>query len=238
MEDCGLPICGNPAVSVEIRRRCARRSHRAGARDATTGAPASAVREGSRAPVGSGVDPGRRCACIESGRTSRPLSPVAPPRGRAMPAVSEGFRSGLRRDHEMSQNVTLPSRCRDVTRGHDLGSGRHRPPGSRASVRDRIRGGASAPVLWRRAAARPSAATTREAPPCPEPLQRCQDSTGPRDITESRRDGDPGPVLSFPCPHRVFRGPDPARRPVSKRGRNGANKANLLGDLSVYQSSS
>jgi hypothetical protein len=120
-----------------------------------------------------------------------------------MPAVSEGSRGGLRRDHGRSRDVTLSGRCRDVTRGHDPGSGRHRPPGSRASVRDRIRGGARASVLWRSAAARSSATATRQDAPCPEPLQRSRDTTQPRDIAGSRGTGTQGRSSAFriqPCP--------------------------------------
>jgi hypothetical protein len=106
-----------------------------------------------------------------------------------MPSISEGSRGGLRRDNTMSRDVTLSSRCRDVTRGHDLGLARHRPPGSRASVRDRTRRRAPAPVLWRRAAARPSATATREVARYPEPLQRARDTTEPRDITGSQGTG-------------------------------------------------
>jgi hypothetical protein len=124
-------------------------------------------------------------------------APVAPPRGCAVPAVSEGSRGGLRRDHRRSRGATLSSRCRDVTRGHDRGSARHRPPGSRASVRDRIRGGARAPVLWPRAAARPSATATREDAPCAEPWQRGRDTTEPRNMTESRGTGTQGRSSAF-----------------------------------------
>jgi hypothetical protein len=114
-----------------------------------------------------------------------------------MPAVSEGSRGGPRRDHGRSRDVTLSSRCRDVTRGHDRGSPRHRPAGSRASVRDRIRGGAPAPVLGRRATLRPSATATREDAPCAEPLQRGRDTTGPRNMPESRGTGTQGRSSAF-----------------------------------------
>ena len=114
-----------------------------------------------------------------------------------MPAVAEGSRGGLRRDHGRSRDVTLSGRCREVTRGHDLGSGRHRPPGSRASLRDRIRREAPAPVPWRRAAARHSASATRQDAPCPEPWQRGWDTTEPRNMTESRGTGTQGRSSAF-----------------------------------------
>jgi hypothetical protein len=87
--------------------------------------------------AGAGAEPSTPwCA---QGRAPAPVLWVVPlrrtppqPRGRTPRAASEGSRGGLRRDHGMSQNVTLPSRCRDVTLGHDPGSAREDAPWSGA----------------------------------------------------------------------------------------------------------
>jgi hypothetical protein len=155
-----------------------------------------------------------------SNRAARP-GPCRAPRGRAMPAASEGSRGGLRRDHGRSRNVILSSRCRDVTRGHDPGSARHRPPGSRASVRDWIRGGARASVLWRSAAARPSATVTRAGARYPEPSQRGWDTTEPQEHAGISRYGNVGPVLSSPWPAV----PPVVRIPAAGRCQGGAEMA-------------
>ena len=113
----------------------------------------------------------RAAMCLHRIRP-RVLAPVVPPRGRVMPAVSEVSGGGPRRDHGRSRDVTLPSRCRDVIRGHDLGSGRHRPRGCGRRAGIRLSGAIATRLGHHR-------------------------TTGPHGIS---RDENPGPLLSFPCP--------------------------------------
>jgi hypothetical protein len=144
--------------------------HRAG-RERCPNGSACVGRAGGLSGAGRIRGRSRAAMCLHRIRP-RVLAPVVPPRGRVMPAVSEVSGGGPRRDHGRSRDVTLPSRCRDMTRGHDLGSGRHRPRGygRRSGI------GLSGAIATRLGHHR---------------------TTGHQGIS---RDGDSGPVLSSPWP--------------------------------------